>query len=76
MAKIRGRVMRVDMEHVIDLWLHDHPGGTVEDYWRASRPFNAEPGSRHRRVHNQFLDWLNLPHVQRAIRAGVKRYDQ
>ena len=55
------------MERVISLWLHDHPGGTIEDYARASRPFNAERGSRHRRVHNQFLEWLNTERVQRVI---------
>jgi hypothetical protein len=54
------------MDRVVSLWLNDHPGGTVEDYWRASRPFNAERGARHRRVHNQFLDWLNSERVQRA----------
>ena len=59
--------MRPDMDRVINLWLHDHPGGTVEDFKRASRPFNAECGSRHRRVHNQFLDWLNSDCVQRAL---------
>ena len=58
--------MRPDMDRVINLWLHDHPGGTVEDYRRASAPFNAEPGRRHRRAHNLFLDWLNSEHVQRA----------
>ncbi len=59
--------MRSDMDRVVSLWLHDHPGGTVEDYWRASRPFNAERGSRHRRAHNAFLDWLNSDCVQRAL---------
>jgi hypothetical protein len=61
------------MDLVIRLWLLDHPGGTVEDFERASAPFNAERGSRHRRVHNQFLDWLNSDHVQRAITAGVSK---
>jgi hypothetical protein len=59
--------MTVDMSRVLALWLHDHPGGTEEDFNRAGRPFNAERGSRHRRVHSQFLDWLNMEHVQRAI---------
>jgi hypothetical protein len=63
----RMRPVRPDMIAVIDLWLHDHPGGTVEDFERASAPFNAERGSRHRRVHNQFLDWLNSTSVQRAL---------
>ena len=49
------------------LWLHDHPGGTVEDYKRASAPFGAERGGRHRRVHSQYLDWLNTPRVMRVI---------
>ncbi len=66
--------MRVDWDQVISLWLHDHPGGTIEDFERARRPFNAEPGSRHRRVHNQFLDWLNLDHVQRAAATGELRH--
>jgi hypothetical protein len=64
---------RADMDLVIRLWLRDHPGGTVEDFWRAGRPFNAEPGSRHRRVHNQFLEWLNSDQVQRAIAVGESR---
>lgn len=51
------------MDCVISLWLHDHPGGTVEDFERARAPFNAEPGRRHRRV----LSWLNTERVQRAI---------
>jgi hypothetical protein len=59
--------MRPDMDRVISLWLHDHAGGTVEDFERASRPFNAERGSRHRRVHGQFLNWLNTDRVQRAL---------
>ena len=59
--------MRPDMDRVIALWLADHPGGTVEDFARASRPFNAERGSRHRRVHGQFLDWLNSDCVRRAL---------
>ena len=58
---------RVPMDRVIDLWLHDHPGGTVEDFNRACRPFNAEPGARHRRVHNHFLEWLNTARVQRHV---------
>jgi hypothetical protein len=59
--------MRPDMDKVLDLWLRDHPGGAAEDFKRASRPFNAERGSRHRRVHNQFLDWLNSRDVQQAL---------
>jgi hypothetical protein len=58
---------RVDMDKVIELWLRDHPGGTVEDYTLASRPFGAERGSRHRRAHHAFLDWLKMPHIQRAL---------
>ena len=65
--------MRADMNQVLSLWLLDHPGGTVEDFDRARAPFNAERGSRHRRVHNQFLDWLNSAHVQRVITAGVSK---
>jgi len=64
---------RADMDLVLRLWLQDHPGGTQEDYERAGRPFNAERGSRHRRAHNAFLDWLNLPHVQRAIWRDEKQ---
>ena len=64
---------RVDMDQVLLLWLHDHPGGTEEDFWRAGRLFNAEPGNRHRRIHSQFLDWLNSNHIQRAITAGVSK---
>ena len=59
--------MRVDMDKVIKLWLRDHPGGTVEDFERASAPFGAERGSRHRRAHHAFLTWLNMPHIQRAL---------
>jgi len=55
------------MDMVVSLWLYDHPGGTAEDFERASRPFNAEPGRRHRRAHNAFLDWLNSDYVQRAL---------
>ena len=55
------------MERVVDLWLHDHPGGTIADFERASAPFNAEPGSRHRRIHNQFLNWLNTERVQCVV---------
>lgn len=58
---------RVNMDQVCALWLADHPGGEAEDFARASRPFGAERGSRHRRVHTQFLDWINLDHVQRAM---------
>ena len=50
----------LDMSRLLALWLHDHPGGTEEDFNRAGRPFNAERGNRHRRVHSQFLDWLNM----------------
>jgi len=60
-------MMRPNMDKVLRLWLRDHPGGTEEDYERASRPFSAERGARHRRVHNQFLDWLNSRDVQRAL---------
>ena len=56
---------RVDMDKTFELWARDHPGGTREDFDRASRPFSAERGARHRRVHNQFLEWLNSPHIQR-----------
>lgn len=59
--------MRPDMDLLISLWLHDHPEGTVEDFELAGRPFHAEPGRRHRRVHSQFLDWLNSDRVQRAL---------
>ena len=59
--------MRPDMDRLVALWLHDHPGGTTEDFARASRPFNAERGSRHRRAHNQFLEWLNSAGVQRVL---------
>lgn len=57
---------RVDLDKVFTLWLHDHPGGTREDFDCASRPYNAERGSQHRRVHTQFLDWINLDHVKRT----------
>lgn len=59
--------MRVELDKIFALWLADHPGGTREDFDRANRPFNAERGSQHRRVHNQYLKWFNLDHVQRAL---------
>jgi len=64
---------RVDIDQVLRLWLADHPGGTVEDFERARTPFNAERGSRHQRVHNQFLEWANSDHVRRALTARVSK---
>ncbi len=64
--------MRVDIDQVRSLWLLDHPGGLPEDFERARRPFNAEPGSRHRRVHNQFLEWLSLDHVRKAMQRAAR----
>jgi hypothetical protein len=64
------------MDRVLALWLHDHPGGTEEDFDRAGRPFNAEPGARHRRVHNQFLEWLNTERVQRHVFGGRAHGDR
>jgi hypothetical protein len=55
------------MGKVLKLWLADHPGGEVEDFAVASRPFNAERGSRHRRAHHAFLAWLNGRDVQQAL---------
>lgn len=66
--------MRVDMDKVQALWLADHPGGTREEFARASRLFSAERGSRHRRVHTQFFEWVNLDHVQRAMLCGEMRH--
>ena len=62
---------RIDLAQVLRFWLADHPGGTVEDFERARAPFGAERGGRHRRVHGEFLSWLNQPHVLLAI--GVKQ---
>jgi len=62
---------RIDMDRVCSVWLRDHPGGEEADFRRAAAPFGAERGSRHRRIHSEFLSWLNQPDVQAAI--GVKQ---
>jgi hypothetical protein len=44
-----------------NLWLTDHPGATVEDFDRVSRP------GGNRRAHSAYLDWLNTARVMRIV---------
>jgi hypothetical protein len=44
-----------------NLWLTDHPGHTVEDFDRVSRP------GGNRREHRAYLEWLNTARVMRIV---------